>query len=74
MKHYIGVYDPLTGNLELIEARNMVIRCSIREQQYDQQDEETIQVSINLLHRSQINHRCIGPTRAKNNTRTNLWN
>lgn len=43
MKHYIGVYDPLTGNLELIEARNMVIRCSIREQQYDQQDEETIQ-------------------------------
>lgn len=32
-KHYVGVYDPKTGKLEVVEARKMVVRGSVREHQ-----------------------------------------
>lgn len=31
LKHYLGLYDPKTGELELIEAKKMVIRATVRE-------------------------------------------
>jgi DNA-directed RNA polymerase I subunit RPA49 len=30
LKHYVGVYDPETGNLEVMEARKMVVRGTVR--------------------------------------------
>ena len=30
LKHYIGVYDPETGKLQLVQARKMVIRSTLR--------------------------------------------
>jgi DNA-directed RNA polymerase I subunit RPA49 len=31
LKHYIGAFDPKTGELQIIEARKMVLRGSVRE-------------------------------------------
>ncbi|KAH8683358.1 RNA polymerase I associated factor, A49-like protein [Tricladium varicosporioides] len=33
LKHYVGIYDPETGNLEVMEARRMVIRGVVRAHQ-----------------------------------------
>lgn len=33
LKHYVGVYDPKTGKLEVMEARKMVVRGSVRAHQ-----------------------------------------
>lgn len=33
LKHYVGVYDPETGKLEVMEARKMVVRGVVRAQQ-----------------------------------------
>jgi len=33
LKHYIGVYDPATGKLQVMEARKMVVRGIVRSQQ-----------------------------------------
>ena len=38
LKHYIGVFDPETGKLEVIEARKMVVRGSVRSQQATAED------------------------------------
>ena len=32
LKHYIGAYDPATGKLQIMEARRMVIRGTVRSQ------------------------------------------
>lgn len=32
-KHYVGVYDPATGKLEVTEARKMEVRAAVREHQ-----------------------------------------
>lgn len=33
LKHYVGIYNPETGNLEVMEARNMVVRGVVRQHQ-----------------------------------------
>ncbi|TQS36835.1 hypothetical protein Golomagni_02705 [Golovinomyces magnicellulatus] len=38
-KHYVGIYDPATGNLDLIEARNTVLRGIVRTHQHEEEDE-----------------------------------
>jgi DNA-directed RNA polymerase I subunit RPA49 len=38
LKHYVGVYDPNTGKLEVMEARKMVVRGSVRSQQATAED------------------------------------
>jgi len=30
LKHYIGVFDPASGNLKIVEARKMVVRGVVR--------------------------------------------
>ncbi len=37
LKHYVGVYDPETGKLEVMEARKMVVRGSVRAHQAAEQ-------------------------------------
>ncbi|KAH8588386.1 RNA polymerase I associated factor, A49-like protein [Bisporella sp. PMI_857] len=39
-KHYVGVYDPEAGKLEVVEARKMVVRGAVRKQQPTKQEEE----------------------------------
>lgn len=31
LKHYVGVYDPETGELQVVEARKMVVRSCLRQ-------------------------------------------
>lgn len=38
LKHYIGLFDPASGQLQLVEAKKMVIRGSVRAQQAPQED------------------------------------
>ncbi|KAJ6444779.1 RNA polymerase I associated factor [Purpureocillium lavendulum] len=33
MKHYVGVYDPKTGKLEVVQAKKMVVRGQVRAKQ-----------------------------------------
>lgn len=33
LRHYIGVFDPATGQLQVVEGRKMVVRGSVRSQQ-----------------------------------------
>ena len=30
LRHYVGVYEPTTGKLQLVEARKLVLRSSLR--------------------------------------------
>ena len=30
LKHYVGVYDPKNGELQVVEARNLVLRGTLR--------------------------------------------
>lgn len=39
LKHYIGIYDSDTGKMEVIEARKMIVRGSVRAHQAIVQDE-----------------------------------
>lgn len=41
LKHYVGLFDPASGQLQLVEAKKMVIRGSVRAQQAPQEDMET---------------------------------
>ena len=38
LKHYLGLYDPKTGELELIEAKKMVVRATVREHDVPEED------------------------------------
>lgn len=39
LKHYVGVYNPMTSELEVMEARKMVVRGSVRAQQASEEEE-----------------------------------
>lgn len=41
LKHYIGVYDSETGKLQLVQARKMVIRSTLRQSENDNNDSES---------------------------------
>lgn len=38
LKHYIGIFDPATGELSVVEARKMVVRGVVRSQQPKEED------------------------------------
>ncbi|KKY33819.1 putative rna polymerase i-like protein [Diaporthe ampelina] len=51
MKHYIGLFDPVSGQLQMVEAKKMVIRGSVRAQQAPQEDMQSrklAQTTMNL--------------------------
>jgi DNA-directed RNA polymerase I subunit RPA49 len=48
LKHYVGVYDPETGKLEVMEARRMVVRGVVRAHQATA-DEDTPTVSTDTI-------------------------
>lgn len=45
VKHYIGLFDPATGQLQLVEAKKMVVRGDVRAQQASEEDMQSQQVS-----------------------------
>jgi hypothetical protein len=46
LKHYIGVYNPSTGQLDVMEARRMVVRGSVRAHQAATEEVAAKQVSL----------------------------
>lgn len=41
LKHYVGVYNPQTGELELVEARKMIVRALVRSQEAAPEEDVT---------------------------------
>ena len=55
LKHYIGVYDPETGELQLVQARKFIIRSTLRSPgNYDHGSESDKDASNNLSARSKL--------------------
>lgn len=42
LKHYLGLYNPKTGELELIEAKKMVVRATVRENDAQEDEAEDV--------------------------------
>ncbi|KAI9818406.1 MAG: DNA-directed RNA polymerase I subunit rpa49 [Pycnora praestabilis] len=40
LQHYVGVYDPTTGELQVMEARKMVVRGTLRKEVEDVKDQD----------------------------------
>lgn len=38
LKHYLGLFDPATGQLQLVEGKKMVVRGAVRAQQAKEED------------------------------------
>lgn len=45
LKHYLGLFDPASGQLQLVEAKKMVIRGSVRAQQASEEDMQSQKLS-----------------------------
>ncbi|KAG0648545.1 DNA-directed RNA polymerase I subunit RPA49 [Hyphodiscus hymeniophilus] len=61
LKHYVGVYDPSTGKLEVMEARKMVIRGVVRAHQATEEE----QFSKNMREQRSDLGRAFGTKKAK---------
>ncbi|KAF8865909.1 RNA polymerase I associated factor, A49-like protein [Acephala macrosclerotiorum] len=61
LKHYVGVYDPETGKMEVIEARKMVVRGSVRAHQASAEDE----ISMNMRERRNVLGQTFGTKKAR---------
>ncbi|KAI0195300.1 RNA polymerase I associated factor, A49-like protein [Xylaria flabelliformis] len=49
LKHYIGVFDPTTGKLSVVEAKKMAVRGVVRSQQSKEEDLESRIASKNMM-------------------------
>ncbi|KAI1117921.1 RNA polymerase I associated factor, A49-like protein [Nemania sp. NC0429] len=49
LKHYIGVFDPETGELSLVEARKMAVRGVVQSQQPNEEDLRSRAASKNMM-------------------------
>ncbi|KAI0512621.1 RNA polymerase I associated factor, A49-like protein [Xylaria bambusicola] len=49
LKHYIGVFDPATGELSVVEARKMAVRGVVRSQQPKEEDVQSRMASKNMM-------------------------
>ncbi|GAP90065.1 putative RNA polymerase I associated factor [Rosellinia necatrix] len=49
LKHYIGVFDPKTGELSVVEARKMAVRGTVRSQQARDEDLQSRNASKNMM-------------------------
>ncbi|KAE8446108.1 hypothetical protein EG329_012479 [Mollisiaceae sp. DMI_Dod_QoI] len=61
LKHYVGVYDPETGKMEIIEARKMVVRGSVRAHQATAQDD----ISMDMRERRNVLGQTFGTKKAR---------
>ncbi|KAI0453304.1 RNA polymerase I associated factor, A49-like protein [Xylaria acuta] len=49
LKHYIGVFNPATGKLSVVEARKMAVRGVVRSQQPKEEDLQSRTASKNMM-------------------------
>lgn len=42
LKHYLGLYNPKTGELELIEAKKLVVRATVRENNVQEDEADDV--------------------------------
>jgi DNA-directed RNA polymerase I subunit RPA49 len=61
LKHYVGVYDPEIGKMEVIEARKMVVRGSVRAHQASVEEE----MSLNMRERRNVLGQTFGTKKAR---------
>lgn len=45
LKHYVGLFDPVTGGLQLVEGKKMVVRGAVRAQQATEEEMQSQRVS-----------------------------
>jgi DNA-directed RNA polymerase I subunit RPA49 len=57
LKHYAAVYDPVSGQLQVIEAKRMTVRSSVRQQEPTQEgDSPEIKPTTNYSSRAALTH------------------
>lgn len=57
LKHYIAVFDPVSGQLDVTEAKKMTVRRTIRQAEPEQEaDEAPVQPTSNYSSRSALTH------------------
>ncbi|CAL3965737.1 unnamed protein product [Diplocarpon coronariae] len=61
LKHYVGIYDPVIGKMEVVEARKMIVRGSVRAQQATAEDE----ISMDMRERRNILGQTFGTKKAR---------
>ncbi|KAI1430859.1 RNA polymerase I associated factor, A49-like protein [Xylaria sp. CBS 124048] len=49
LKHYIGVFDPATGKLSVVEAKKMAVRGVVRSQQPREEDLQSKKTSTTMM-------------------------
>ncbi len=49
LKHYVGIYDPETGKLQLVQARKMVVRSTLRSSEKDEKGSDSEKDTPNNL-------------------------
>ena len=49
LKHYLGLYDPKTGELELIEAKKMVVRATVRDSDATEEDQAMSDIKPTMM-------------------------
>lgn len=57
LSHYVGIYDPTTGTLEVIEAKKMVVRGQVRSRQEgaaSAKEDEAKRVSVHVERRPRL--------------------
>ncbi|OAA44773.1 RNA polymerase I associated factor, A49-like protein [Metarhizium rileyi] len=74
VKHYIGVYDPKTGSLEVVEAKRMVVRGMVRAKQASASSMGENQVKQNMMERKTDLGQTFGTKKAKKAIRENVLN
>ena len=58
LKHYIAVYDPASGQLQVTDAKKMSVRSSVRQQEpiHDEGDSPDIKPTTNYSSRAALTH------------------
>ncbi|OAQ95193.1 RNA polymerase I associated factor [Purpureocillium lilacinum] len=74
MKHYVGVYDPKTGKLEVVEAKKMVVRGQVRAKQLPTASAKDIGARQTNMERKTDLGQTFGTKKAKKAIRENVLN
>jgi DNA-directed RNA polymerase I subunit RPA49 len=54
LKHYVAVYDPVTGQLDIAEAKKMTVRGTVRQAEPAEEDETPFQPTSNYSSRNAL--------------------
>ena len=49
LRHYIGLFDPKSGKVEVIEAKKMLVRAAARSQQLGETKEKQVRPALLFL-------------------------